>query len=287
MPIWHLTIASDGRNPPFPDEASRRAAVRLFARTAGSDLALFCVVDDHVHLVVLGDRTCAGKVARAVALGLRPLSVAPVERARVREVESRAHAEWLVRYVLTQVCHHGVVEHPALRTGSCFQDLVGARALPGLHLRLAAALPRLAQDLPAQAVGLGGRTLAPADDDALRAAGGARLVSAAASFRAVDPALAGKAAAVVEARRAVAQLAREAGIANSEVAWALKLTPRAARRLTAPPAPATLLRAVRVRHALVELVGSAPPVPPTASKSHGVPRARGASHGKTGSFNGP
>jgi hypothetical protein len=85
---------------------------------------------------------------------LRPLAAAPVEPARVREVDTRAHLEWLVRYVLTQGPHHGVAGHPALASGSCFQDLVAARRVDGLRLRIAEALPRLRRRTLYEAVGL-------------------------------------------------------------------------------------------------------------------------------------
>ena len=76
MPSWHLTVASDGRTPLFPDEARRRAAVRTLARVAGQELVLFSVVDDHVHLVVTCDRSRVGWLGRAVVLGLRTVAAA-------------------------------------------------------------------------------------------------------------------------------------------------------------------------------------------------------------------
>ena len=66
MTPWHLTIATDGRYPLFDDEAAVRRAVRVLARAAPDDLALFCFVDDHAHFVALVDSPHVGKLARAL-----------------------------------------------------------------------------------------------------------------------------------------------------------------------------------------------------------------------------
>jgi hypothetical protein len=237
--------------------------VRTLARAAGGDLALFSVVDDHVHLVLLADPPRLGRLTRTLVLGLRAVAVAPVESARVRPVESRAHLESLVPYVLGQLAHHGLPGHPALWTGSCFTDLVGARRLPGLTLRLAEALPRLARARVLDAAGLPGRLPDPASDQALRAGGPARLAAALTAAHAVPADLAGNTSAVVTARRAFAQLGRACGMAPADVAWTLGVTPRAARRLLAPPAPEPLLHAARLRHALAEQLADAPAPRPT------------------------
>jgi hypothetical protein len=172
MELGWLTIASDGRQVLFPSEEARRAAVRVLARVVGPAALLFRVVDDHLHVVVGWERARVGWLSRALVLGLRPLAAAPVEGARVRPVESRAHLESLVGYVLSQTSHHGLAEHPALWTGSCFRDLVGARWLPPLagRERLSAHLPRLPPSALQRAVGLSGRAVEPADDAALRGA---------------------------------------------------------------------------------------------------------------------
>jgi len=262
MPVWHLTIAADGRQTLFPSDGQRHAGVRVLARLAGTELVLFSLVDDHAHLVVLGERERAGRLARAVLLGLRPLAAAPLDPARVRPVESRAHLESLVRYVLRQTARHGLPEHPALWSGSCFQDLVGARWLPGLQLRLAEALPRLGPAALCAAAGLDPAPLAPASDEALRGAGVARLVAAVAAAHALPLPLTGRTTAVVVARAAIAHLALGCGLAAADVAWALHLTPRGVRELLERQPPAELLRAARTRHALVErLAGPAGPPP--------------------------
>ena len=246
MTPWHLTLATDGRHPLFDDEDAVRRAVRVLVRAAPDDLALFCFVDDHAHFVALVDSPRIGKLARALVLGLRPHASAHVEPARVRPVESRAHMESLVKYVLTQPTRHGVAADPARWTGSCFQDLVGARAI-GLKLKLAKALPRLRLRDVQSIVGLGSDPISGLQDDAIRAAGIGRLVAAATVACSVDSALAGNTAPVVAARRAISQLARDVGIPASEVAFALRITERAARRLLEPPVSEPSTAAIRTR----------------------------------------
>jgi REP element-mobilizing transposase RayT len=140
MNIWHLTYASDGRNPLFPDEVACRKAVRVLGRVAGTSTVLFSIVDDHLHLVLWCDRQRRGRLARALVQALRQVAPVPVESARVRAVENRSHMKWLVDYVLSQTIHHGIPSHPALWSGSCFPDLIGARQVPGLDLQLRRAL---------------------------------------------------------------------------------------------------------------------------------------------------
>ena len=90
MTTWHMTAASDGRQPLFPDENSRRSAVRVLARAAGSDMALFSIVDDHVHVVVLGAQARVGKIARSVVLGTSPIESAMKDASRRAETRRDA-----------------------------------------------------------------------------------------------------------------------------------------------------------------------------------------------------
>jgi len=52
MKYWHLTFSSDGRHPLFPSECLRRAALWAIARVKKCEILLFCIVDDHLHLVI-------------------------------------------------------------------------------------------------------------------------------------------------------------------------------------------------------------------------------------------
>ena len=254
MTPWHLTLATDGRHPMFDDENGVRKAVRALARIAPDAFALFCFADDHVHLVALGESSRIGRLARALVLGLRPVASARVEPARVRPVTGRAHLQSLVKYVLTQPVHHGLAGGAALWTGSCVLELVGARDV-GLRLQLAKALPRLRLRYVQAIVGLPSTPIAPATLDEVRHAGIGRLLASAAAAYAVDSALAGNTTPVVEVRRRIAQLAADAGIPMSEVAFGLRMTARAARRLLAPRVASTV--AIRVRLGL-ELAAAAP-----------------------------
>jgi hypothetical protein len=126
--FFHSTFASDGRMPAFATEVQQRGGVRALIRSAGSRLALFCLADDHAHVVSAGSRPETGHLGRAVRAALTHASGVAIDAARIRPVESRSHAEWLARrYIVGQPEKHGLRDDPALYSGSCFQDLAGAR----------------------------------------------------------------------------------------------------------------------------------------------------------------
>jgi len=252
MEHWHLSFSTVGRKPAFPTEAARRAAVRVLGRTAGPHLVLFCIVDDHLHVVVQARRAQAGRLAQALALGLAPVAATPLGAAHLQPVEDRSHLLGLVRYLLTLPGKHGLGEHPALWSGSCFQDIVGARVVAPLST--ATSLPRLHLRELLPMVGLPPQPTTPLSDDALRALGASRVVAAVASALAVGPDLVGRAASVVAARRAAAALTAQAGIASAELCWALSVPARAASRLRAQAVDEHVLRAARLRLAIEEAV---------------------------------
>ena len=74
MEIWHLRFSSDGRHPLFPSEWARRAAVMVLVGHAAPWLVAFGIVDDHLHVVVVCCRERAGKLSRAIVLGMRPIA---------------------------------------------------------------------------------------------------------------------------------------------------------------------------------------------------------------------
>ncbi len=251
MRCWHVTFSSPRRMPLFVDEASRRAAVRRIVRVCGARLVLFCIVDDHIHLVVIGPPEGVGGLAAALWRALRRTAACQLEPAHRRPVDGRRHLEWLVRYLTTQTDHHGIDAHPALWSGSCFADLVGMRVVEGFDpRRIRQLLPRLRDEELHRNVGLDLGTFGPLDGVRLRATGAVRIASAAASALAVGPALVGNAAPTIEARRAAAQVAKAAGIRPSEIGWALSITARAARRLAEQPVAPEVLHATRLRLAL-------------------------------------
>jgi len=227
MATWHVTCAADGRMRLFPDETSLRAAVRTIARVVGRRSLLFCVADEHVHLVLDGERRATGHRAGGVVRALNSLRPgARLEGARVRPVADRGHLTSLIRYLCAQPAHHGLPGHPALWTGSCFPDLVGARALDGYDGGLLRrALPRWRSSDTARCLGLRSSP-APASDDELATAGLDRVLAAAAAAFAAPPSLLGRTSAPLRARRAGAALARRVGIR----------APAVAGRLGSPPA---------------------------------------------------
>ena len=252
MQTFHLTYASDGRQALLPEPALQRQALQALARAVAEQVVLFCIVDDHVHVVLLCQDERVGTLSRALLLALRPLTGPGLAPAFVRPVEGRGHLEWLVRYVLEQPSKHGLPGHPALWPGSCFPDLVGARRLPGLSLglRLGQVLPRFRLRTAYAHVGLAPAPLQPVDPDTLRGLGIRRIVDAASAALAADPALRGNSDRVVSTRVTIAHLAT--AWPTSELAWALDITPQAARRLRTREVPEGAMEAVRLRLALEE-----------------------------------
>lgn len=233
----------------FPTEAGRRAALHALGRTAAERVVLFALVDDHLHLVLLCTEEEQGRLARAVLLALRTIASAPLNPAHVSAVDGRTHLLSLVRYLLQQPRHHGLAEPLAVTTGSCFPDLVGARQIPGLRLRLATALPRYRLREAYAHVGLPPEPLAPATDLEVRALGAARLASAAAATFGVAPELTANDPISAAARRAVVGIGTSVGFAPRELSDSLRVTPRAIARLADREAP-TGVTAVRTWLAL-------------------------------------
>ena len=254
METYHLTWASDGRRPMFPDEALRRRVLLTLTRVAGRELVLFYLADEHLHAVLAADRARAGRLAQAVFLALNPLLPVPLEPARIRPVEGRSHLEWLVRYVLTQGEHHGLAHHPALWSGSCFQDLVGARYLEGLSFQLARHLPRFRLRDALSIVGLPRSPIVPASDEAIFAAGVVRLAAAGTSAASVGPVLRGSSSTVVRVRIAAVHVGRAAGFSTADLAHVLGVTPRSVRYHRRADACRPLMRAIRIRLALEDAV---------------------------------
>lgn len=258
MELWHLTFSSTTRHTLFPSEGQRRAALAKVVQIAGAELLLYDIVDDHLHLVVWCSDARKSVLLRALLLGLRPLASTDLAAAHPKRVEGRSHLQWLVTYLLLQVEKHGLAAHPALWTGSCFQDLVGARYLLPLSGRLAQVLPRLRLSTLQEIVGLPAHPITPVGLDQLRALGPVRLVAAAGSALLVGPELRGKAATVMCAKRVVAQLGTAAKIPTRELAWALDVDASTIHRSKDVPSSPRHVRAVGVRLALEELVATLP-----------------------------
>lgn len=271
MRYWHITISSGNRLRIFGSEASRRMAVWTLIRVLGEALVIFCIVDDHVHVVVVCVEEQLPRLRTALWHALEPLTDVPLSRPFPKPVESRLHLERLVRYCLTQTDHHGLSESLLLYSGSCYQDLVGAWLVEGWQTRLFRALPRWREADLHRIVGLSPPGLRPASDDAIRAAGAAQVAFAASMSAAADPRMRGNGARVVLARSVAARLASAVGIGRAEMSWALDVTPRALRRIEERPVDPRQTEAARRCIALIDRAC------PEAASFRLVPRSRAAS----------
>lgn len=259
MEEWHVSVAKDGRGVLFPDEATLRRGVRSMARILKDQALLFCVVDDHLHLLVRGDRARVGHLGQAVVQSLLPVVQGRFEPTWIGQVRSRRHLETLVEYLLLQTLHHKLSVHPASWTGSCIHDLLGTRLLSGLVLRIGEALPRM--DVVREArvrVGLGTAPLLPLPFEAVRALGVHRLREACAAVACTDQTLQGNGPDVVQARRALVALGTAGGASTALLAQVLGCSARSIQLLRhlAPAEP--FVQAVHLRLALEERVRGLP-----------------------------
>ncbi len=238
MECWHVTCSTDSRSRLYADEETLRRATRSVARVVGRHALLFCIVDDHLHLVLAGARAATGQRAGGLARALRPIQpAARFDPARVRPVEGRRHLLSLVTYLLSQPRRHGLAADPALWTGSCFQDLVGARRLSGYdgHL-LRMALPRWRPASVVSAVGMDSLP-PPLPEPRLPALGLEQIARAASAAFAAPSSLRGRTPAAVRAKRALVALTRGAAFPPAAIAHRLGCSLRQVQRLAAVSAP--------------------------------------------------
>ena len=254
LELWHLTLSSSTRHTLLPREDLRRRALRRVFGLTASDLTLYSIVDDHLHLVLQCPVRRAGVLRGSIKRMLQPLVPGAMD-INLRQVEGRSHMQWLLRYFLVQVAKHEVQgEHPALWAGSCFQELCGARILTNIGARLREALPRVSALDAHEIVGLPRQPLAAATRGAVRAAGATRLVNAAGVSLLAGPVLFGKTAPVMLAKRTVVQVGRRVGIPGRELCWALGVNKSAVSRLQTPRVDESVMRAVAVRVALEDII---------------------------------
>lgn len=271
MEFFHLTFASEGRMPLFTTESQRCAGLRALARSARGKLVLFCIVDEHVHVVLaVENRAEAGHVGRALRRSLRNAAGVALGPAFIRPIKTRSHAEWLARtYIVAQPKKHGLPGHPALYSGSCFQDLVGARHL--LELRITDLMPRFDIRDVLGTVGLPRSPIAPLEPDAIRRLGVGRIVDASMSVLGLAE-ITGRSRPNVLARRLAVHVSDDAGIARPEIAHTLELGARAVRKIAALDTDAELSRAVSIRLALEEHVAQLrTPIAQAATQVVGLP----------------
>ena len=260
MALWHLNWTADGRRTFFPEEGDCRRAVRTLVRVCGRRAVLYNVADDHLHLVAQSGEGELGVLTRSVLLALRPLTEVPFAPVYVKQVVDRSHLMTLVDYVLRQGPHHGLATHPALASGSCFPDLVGARLLPGFEQRLTGLLPRFSMHGVFAKAGLHlEQPLSPAGDGALALAGAARLLAASAAAVAAPPGLCGREPWLVDGRAAFVRLAQAAGLPTRVISQVGGLPLRSVQRLAHREIDPRLLSAARLRIALEDAVQRQPP----------------------------
>jgi hypothetical protein len=256
MKLWHLRLSSRKRLPLFPTEKHQRAAVLRLVRVAAPHLVLYSLVYEHGHTKIIASAPQAGRLEHALRLALGPIAEQPIEPVWREPVEGKRHARALVKYFLEQGPHHDLPVHPALWGGSAFQDLMGARVLPGLHLRLWEVLPDLRLPEIQRMVGLDSQPIIPATNEQIQGFGIARLVDAAASAAAVGPGVTGRTKSTAAVKRVIADIARQADFSNKIIAAQLQLTERGARWLRLQPGDEPLAEATRIRLALEERVRS-------------------------------
>lgn len=259
---WHVTWAAEGRLPVAPEEERRRALARGIVSRAKDTLVLFAVVDDHIHVWLYGTREKLARAVRALDFLVRGLAATELEEPHEERVRKRRHSENLFPYLLTQTEHHALHVHPATWSGAAAADLLGARDL-GWRSRLWDALPKLTRRDVHAAVGPSEVELVPASDEEIAARGLERLVSAAAAAFAAPAGLAGKSPASVLALRVAAQLAREVGFLQRDLAALVGRDRGSITRLLATPAPPKAIRTVRLRVAL-EIAAATARIPPRA-----------------------
>jgi hypothetical protein len=261
MGLWHITIGSVRRLTMFPSEQLLRAAVVRLVAVTGRCLLLFCIVDDHVHVVVWVDEQQVGRIGAALLCALRPIARAELERPHRVPVKSRDHLEWLVRYLLDQPRKHSLAVIPARYSGSCFADLIGARVVPGFEARIYRLLPRLRPARVCALVGLPASSLVVASDERLRSSGVARIAEAAAAALAVGPELVGSSPGVVTARQATVHLVDRAPLSRADLPRILGVSPRTVRRLAGEAVAPEVLRAVRLQLTLDDATRATRQVP--------------------------
>jgi hypothetical protein len=269
MTLWHVTYSAAGDRTLFPRETNRRLALRTLGRVVGPELLLFRLRDGQLDVALSCSTERIGSTSSALTRSLASQLGHPADPPYRREIRTRAHLIWLLEHLLSEHDDEPLAGHPALRTGSCFPDLVGVRRIPGIHLTLHEHLPRLHLDQINALVGLPPGSPPPYDTAQLRACGTVRLARTAATVCCAPPNLFGRSRPVVTARAVTAALARHNRINTIDVAWALRLNDRTVRRLGAECRDHETMEAVRRYLSLEDQVAlqlGLPPAPPPTSQ---------------------
>lgn len=261
MKIWHCTFGSQGRFPLFRDDADRLEAIRRIVRIAGKEMALFSLVDEHAHLLIVGTRERTRRLRQAIRQSLEPLTDSPIVSSWVEPVVDRKHMFRQIRYFFLQVIHHEVLDaQPALWHGSCFLDLVEARYIEGLELQIEVIIPRkTAKGVACSAVGLPGTGVDPLGRAAVREMGSRRIVEASFAAVASTPNLKGQSRIACLARRVAAHMGHIVGLAKEEMIWVLGVKRQSFNAMLREPVSRQMLKVVARRLALEVAVAALPP----------------------------
>jgi hypothetical protein len=143
MELLHLTTPSPGRLVLGRTQHELLWTVGRTCQLLREDLLAFCVVDEHVHLVVR--TTDRPRLLQRWRTGLsRRLDLGPTH---IQPVQSRTHLRNLESYMLLQPRKHGLREHPSLYQGSCAGEILGWRVNPFFDsARIQTELPRSRPD---------------------------------------------------------------------------------------------------------------------------------------------
>ena len=129
---YHIMIRSDDDRVLAPSDAARRALAEAVYRVAAPfPLLGFGAADNHLHLVVLGDRRQAAQLAGRLLCALHwaldlPVAFFPV---RYKQLADQYHLISTFHYCLSQRNNHGVQSDPYLDASS-LPELLGLRLLP-------------------------------------------------------------------------------------------------------------------------------------------------------------
>ena len=143
----HVTLRLSEDRVLTPSRAARLAVTRwLLAEGRDRGLVTFSIVDTHLHLVLLGSRRDAGRLAHAleIVIHARARPGVPFAAAHFKPIRTVWHLSSCFGYVLDQHEAHGVAADP-WREGTPLPDLLGLRvsgrwAIP----RVREHVPRLA-----------------------------------------------------------------------------------------------------------------------------------------------
>lgn len=266
--MWHVTLATAHRTRLFPSRTHLYPALHALTSIGGPRLLLFCVVDDHVHVVLRGDRATCGRLAGELSRSIARRSGQALGRTDLRPVDGRTHLLTLVDYLLRQPIRHDLPGHPAAWEGSCFVDLVGARHLPGfVPTAILQELPRLEPSRFWSIVGLSPpaatepTTLFPKD-----------LIEAAAAALATDPTR--RTPRGTDARSLAVRAALQSGFPTRTLVTQLRLARRSVGDLRARSVDPSLETAFARQLALRTAVAASPRPTPTENERRAIERTR-------------